>query len=367
MKPPRLTVLSAATVLGVTALAPAAAEGRHPGQDGPAELALTLLGRYETGAFDEGAAEITAHDPDTQRVFTVNAERGTVDVLDISRPAEPREVAELTTPGANSVAVSGGLVAVAQEAADKTAPGTVSVFRATNGRLLETVTVGALPDALAFTPDGRRIVVVNEGEPSSYCADAPEGADPEGAVSVITLDRGRGDGTLDGARVRTADFRAWNGREDELRALGGRSLSVLDSRGTVVWDSGDDLERLIAERHPDDFNTDNSENAPDSRSDNKGPEPEGVTVGTVDGTTYAFAGLERVGGVVVHDLTDPREPRLAGYVNSRDFAGDPETGTAGDLGPEGLTFIPAADSPNGEPLLVVGNEVSGSTAIYRIG
>ena len=40
--------------------------------------------------------------------------------------------------------------------------------------------------------------------------------------------------------------------------------------------------------------------------------------------------------------------------------------TAGDLGPEGLVFIPAAQSPNGRPLLVVGNEVSGTTAVLQL-
>jgi DNA-binding beta-propeller fold protein YncE len=522
MKHRRLAVLGTAVLIGATTLTPAAA-GPRPGDDG---LELTLLGRYASGAFDEGAAEITAYDPGSERVFTVNADRGTVDVLDISDPSAPRKVDELAAPGVNSVATGRGLVAVAQEAADKTDPGTVTFFRAADGRVVDSVTVGALPDALTFTPDGRRVVVVNEGEPASYCAHAPEGADPEGSVSVITLGR-------HGASVRTADFRAWNGREDRLRdegvriygpgasaardlepeyaavsadgrtayvtlqennalavvdlgrarvtriealglkdherrgqgldpsdrdggahigrwpvmgmyqpdgiaafaggdylvtanegdardwdcygeevrvrdlelsprafrdaaalqaddalgrltvsdtsprdargrvtelhALGGRSLSVLDTRGRVVWDSGDDLEQLIAERYPDDFNTDNTENDPDSRSDGKGPEPEGVTVGRVNGTTYAFAGLERVGGIVAYDLSRPRHPELVGYVNSRDFAGDPEAGTAGDLGPEGLTFIPARDSPQGRPLLVVGHESSGTTAIYGIG
>ncbi len=54
------------------------------------------------------------------------------------------------------------------------------------------------------------------------------------------------------------------------------------------------------------------------------------------------------------------------YVNNRNFDGDPEAGTAGDLGPEGVTFIRAADSPIRLPLLAVANEVSGTTTIYKV-
>jgi hypothetical protein len=85
------------------------------------------------------------------------------------------------------------------------------------------------------------------------------------------------------------------------------------------------------------------------------------------GKPYAFVGLERVGGVIVFDMSDPLSPSFVLYDNStRDFAGDPELGSAGDLGPEGLEVVLAADSPNGEPLLIVANEVSGSVRIYRI-
>ena len=69
---------------------------------------------------------------------------------------------------------------------------------------------------------------------------------------------------------------------------------------------------------------------------------------------------------MVYDISNPRLPRFVTYVNNRDFGVDQEGGNAGDLGPEGLVFIPAADSPNGEDLLVVGNEVSGTVTVYRI-
>jgi hypothetical protein len=54
------------------------------------------------------------------------------------------------------------------------------------------------------------------------------------------------------------------------------------------------------------------------------------------------------------------------YVNPRDFSGDPADGTADDLGPEGLTFVPAAASPSGKPLVIVANEVSGTVSIYEL-
>lgn len=89
-------------------------------------------------------------------------------------------------------------------------------------------------------------------------------------------------------------------------------------------------------------------------------------VGEAFGTTYVFAGLERIGGFMVWDVADPLAPVLWGYVNPRDFSGDPMLGTADDLGPEGMLFIAAASSPTGTPLLVVTNEVSGTVSVYEL-
>ncbi len=137
-------------------------------------------------------------------------------------------------------------------------------------------------------------------------------------------------------------------------------------------DSGDALERITAKAYPANFNASNTNNEFDNRSDDKGPEPEGVVIGKVSGTPYAFIGLERIGGVVVFDVSDPKAPKFVQYVNRRNFNVEPETDDgggdpgAGDLGPEGLLFISSDDSPNGKPLLVVGNEISGTTTIYEI-
>jgi hypothetical protein len=92
-----------------------------------------------------------------------------------------------------------------------------------------------------------------------------------------------------------------------------------------------------------------------------------VIVADLWGKTYAFVGLERVGGVVVYDVSDPLDPSLVLYdISTRDFSGDAEQGTAGDLGPEGIRVVLARDSPIGVPLLIVANEVSGSVRIYEI-
>jgi hypothetical protein len=153
----------------------------------------------------------------------------------------------------------------------------------------------------------------------------------------------------------------------ELYSYGARSFSIWDSSGRLVFDSGDDFERITAATSPDNFNSNNDENDSfDSRSDDKGPEPEGIEIAQVYSKTYAFIGLERVGGIMVYDITNPRKPHFVVYVNNRDFTGDAEAGTAGGLGPEGLVFIAPGDSPNGMPLLIVGNEVSGTTTIFQI-
>lgn len=153
---------------------------------------------------------------------------------------------------------------------------------------------------------------------------------------------------------------------EELYAFGTRSFSIWTPDGDLVFDSGDDLEQATAIAYPANFNASNSANTFDNRSDDKGPEPEGVVVGKAFGDTYAFIGLERIGGVAVYDVSNPHCPKFVQYVNNRNFSAAVTTPEAGDLGPEGLVFIRAEDSPNGKPLLVTGNEISGTTTLYQI-
>jgi 2',3'-cyclic-nucleotide 2'-phosphodiesterase/3'-nucleotidase/5'-nucleotidase len=159
-----------------------------------------------------------------------------------------------------------------------------------------------------------------------------------------------------------------NGQYQELYSFGTRSFSIWKTDGTQVFDSGEQLERITAEAPNSLFNASNSSNSFDNRSDDKGPEPEAVVTGEVFGRQYAFIGLERIGGVMVYDLSDPKEPEFVEYVNNRDFSVEigEDLRVAGDLGPEGLILIDGCDSPNGKPLLVVANEISGTTTIYEI-
>ena len=157
----------------------------------------------------------------------------------------------------------------------------------------------------------------------------------------------------------TATLGAVNGVYEKLYAFGSRSFSIWNAKGQQVFDSGDQLEQLTKDLPQVKFNASHSGNAQDNRSDNKGPEPEGVIVAKFGQKHYAFIGLERVGGVVVYDVSTPARPVYQTYINTR-------IGATGDLGPEGLHLITAEKSPNGKPLLVVGNEISGTTAIYQI-
>jgi hypothetical protein len=139
--------------------------------------------------------------------------------------------------------------------------------------------------------------------------------------------------------------------------------------GEQIFDSANDFEVITANKYGADFNNDNAENTGQDRSDNKGPEPEALTVGKINGHTYAFIGLERMGGIMVYDISNPYSPSFVQYVNNRDVSVDNttlEAGGAGDLGPEGMSFVAAEDSPSGQPMLIVGNEVSGTTTFYNI-
>ena len=123
-------------------------------------------------------------------------------------------------------------------------------------------------------------------------------------------------------------------------------------------DTGDELERQTLARTPALFNADHGAALqPDNRSDNKGPEPEGVAVGTVAGRQYAFLGLERHSGVVAYDLSDKTGgASFAGLAHNRPT----------DRGPEGIEFVPASESPNGLPLLLVTNETTSTVGVWQV-
>jgi 2',3'-cyclic-nucleotide 2'-phosphodiesterase / 3'-nucleotidase / 5'-nucleotidase len=491
---------------------------------------LTVLGTYRTGSYNTGAAEIVAHDPATQRLFVVNGGDRVIDILDMRNPMNPTRINRISFTAdlgvaANSVAVKNGVVAVAIEAAPRTDPGTVAFYNA-EGRLLKSVKVGALPDNIVFSPDGRKVLTANEGEPSDDYT-----VDPEGSVSIIDISRGAENVTQ--ADVRTADFRAftrdnlpagvrvfgprasvaqdlepeyvtvspdsktayvtiqeanaigiidvdaarvtrivplgvkehwrpentldasdrdggfqmrtwtifgmyqpdtiasyvasdgrlylitanegdardWPGYSEVARAatvrldprlypnaaelqmpselgrlnvttatgdtdgdgdidllhvFGARSFSIWDAEARMVYDSANDIERIQMTDYPGVHNLSNSNNTPDDRSDDKGPEPEAVAVGAIGGRTFAFIGNERQGNIMVYDVTNPRAVRFASQWWNRNPSAATNTAAAGDLGPEGIIFVPAAESPNGRPLVIVANEISGTTTIWQV-
>ncbi|AIQ57612.1 choice-of-anchor I family protein [Paenibacillus borealis] len=153
--------------------------------------------------------------------------------------------------------------------------------------------------------------------------------------------------------------------KDDIYLYGGRSFSVWDAADmTQVYDSGSDFEQITAERLPDYFNASNSNTTLDSRSSKKGPEPEYVKVGKVGKRALAFTGLERIGGLMTYDVTNPGQPQFVNYINSREFT--PKNNLETDTGPEGIEFIPAPASPTGLPLVLVANEVGGTVAVYQL-
>jgi len=553
------------------------------GQDTASQIiSLNQQGRYESGIFDESAAEIVAFDLSTNQTFVVNSNSGTIDVLDSSDITAPSLTSSLdiaadllaasaitdtnTVGGANSVATSNGLMAVAVAADTKTDAGWVVFYKTADLSYVDVVQVGALPDALTFTPDGSQVVVAIEGEPNSDYSVDPEGQvavidvtwdgsvltkslttigftdfnqgqarhselstktmvldgynasvaqsfEPEyvaisadgssayvslqenNAVAVIdlaskTVDNIFGLGfknhsipgnEIDASQKDGVNFQSWPvmgiympdtiatmtfngetyvltanegddrqdwlenvtdqatcessgyyfdssdncvdaftakdyydsdnvklvdsegnnvnatnggfGEDNELRRLkfsfhttavmngsttefeniyayGGRSFSIYNaSTGEQVFDSANQFEVITANKYGADFNNDNAENTGQDRSDNKGPEPEALTVGTINGHTYAFIGLERMGGIMVYDVSNPHNPEFVQYISNRDVTVDNttlEAGGAGDLGPEGIVFVSADNSPSGQPMLIVGNEVSGTTTFYNI-
>ncbi len=227
------------------------------------------------------------------------------------------------------------------------------------------------PDAIAAyqANDGQvYLITANEGDARDY-----QGFSEEVRVEDLVLDLAhfpnatwlQAPNNLGRLRVSIANGDMdGDGLYEALYSFGGRSFAIWSADGQLIYDSGDQLARLTAERLPEGFNSDSENNSFDSRSDDKGIEPEALALGQIDGRTIAFIGLERIGGIVLVDVTDPTAPTVLDYVNLRDFQAPTEK--AGDLAPEGLVFIPAETSPIGQPLLLVANEFSGTTSIFLV-
>ena len=226
------------------------------------------------------------------------------------------------------------------------------------------------PDAISgFEVGGNTYwVSANEGDARDY-----DGYSSEVRIKDLTLDSIafpnaasiQEDSVLGRLKTFTADVIGDtdnDGDVDELYSYGARSFSIWDNTGNLVWDSGDEIEQYIAANHDAFFNCNDGLAAEmDDRSDDKGPEPEAITVGKLGSRYYVFLGLERQGGVMVWDVTDPNNPVFETFINT--YQND---GTMTDIAPEGLVFVPAADAHNNKNMLIVSNEVSGTTTIYDI-
>lgn len=572
------SLVSLAVISSLTLTACSSDDGQNglngePGADAVSSIMLNPVGRAVLNP--DGAAEILQYHAATQTIYAINSSDATVEMIDasglsseqLSAPTSdtnlsaipltlPTEANGVALGGANSIAVHNDLMAVAIEADAQANNGFIVFYNGLNAGtpvFLSAVEVGNLPDMVTFTPDGSKVIVANEGEPSGDYSNDPEGSiavisvtdgtpatsatiidftsfngmqseleatglhfpNPSGrtlngqviATSVaqdlepeyitasndmayVTLQENNGlalvdlsdnsvqiiglgykdwsglnfdgneDGTVsfgqydglygaympdtiasfswngapflitanegdareyffdvadeaacvaaggqdydedDGCLAFTEEVKLKNltaqagsklealqagGEIDDLRvtnvlgdadgnseyetavAYGARSFTVWDQNGLVVFDSGDEIGRITAALHGNAFNNGDDENEGDSRSENKGAEPEALTVGTVGDKTYAFIGLERMGGIMVYDVTNPYNSKFETYVINRDLTeGLSVDDGIGDLAPESLVFVAADNSPTSQPLLLVGNEVSGSLTVWEI-
>lgn len=229
------------------------------------------------------------------------------------------------------------------------------------------------PDAIvSWTgPDGKLyLITANEGDARAYT-----GFNEEARVSELRLDPSMYPNAAEVQRAEemgrlritnaTGDLDG-DGDIDMLHSFGARSFSIWNADGQLLFDSMNHLELINLANLGAAFNVSNADNTFDSRSDDKGPEPEAVTVGRIRGKDYLFVGNERQSNIVIYELNDPANPRYVGQYGNRDYSANVNSAAAGDLGPEGITFVSERESPTGKPLLVVANEISGTTTVWEI-
>ncbi|MFF5995064.1 choice-of-anchor I family protein [Lysinibacillus sp. KU-BSD001] len=207
-----------------------------------------------------------------------------------------------------------------------------------------------MPDGIAtYSVNGKNyIVTANEGDGREWGAeDSPNFHLNEKEIEI------------DGNEIVFYDTTSYDGFEKEKEYIfGARSFSIFDADTMeLVYDSGSDFERITAKAFPEYFNSSNDKVKLDNRSGKKGPEPEDVKVGNIGEEVFAFVGLERIGGVMMYNITDPANATFVDYLNLRDFSKD----IAGDVSPEGLAFV-----PGDHPQLIVGHEVSGTVTVLNL-
>ena len=263
-----------------------------------------------------------------------------------------------------------GTIAQTIDASDRDGAGNSASIRIDDG-----VRGMPMPDGIAsyFAAGMNLFVTANEGDarpPDFVQTGHPLSLRDDPRVSDLTLDpnfKANLDALYGGSnaqansrlgRLRVSRFDADTDGDldaDQLVMFGTRSFSIWNAdTGDLVWDSGSFFETHTASQFPGLFNSEGTNGSFDSRSPAKGPEPEGITLGEVNGRTWAFVGLERIGGVMVFDITDPLHPGFIDYFNT------------GEIAPEGLAFVPASESPLGRPMLFVGYEVSSQIGVYTL-
>jgi alkaline phosphatase len=245
------------------------------------------------------------------------------------------------------------------------------------------------PDAIALmTYNGQDyLFTANEGDARDFeelrFKDVGDSGEPDFDSAATVISALQADDELGRLEFnKIASDLDQDGDIDELLTFGGRSMTIFQApvvgQFRAVRDTDSDLESYTASRFANVFNSNNDDNDSfESRSDSKGGEPEALTLAEIDGKTYAFLGLERQSAIMVYDVSNPLRPAFQDYASNRSYVDDEgnfldvETtaglSATGDLGPEGIEFIPAADSPiAGVPMIAVSNEVSGTVTLWRI-
>ncbi len=229
-----------------------------------------------------------------------------------------------------------------------------------------------LPDAIASYQAGGQtyLITANEGDARDYNAFSEETRVSAAAYKLDSAvfrhpDLLKAPHNLGRLNVtKTLGDTDGDGDYDAIYAFGGRSFTIWKAAtGAQVYNSGDRLE-LIAAQDPllkKLFNVSNNNVAYKDRSDAKGPEPEGVCIGIINDTAYAFVALERTGGFMAFNVSDPAAPQFVGYRNTRDTL----TPT-GDLGAEGILFLSHGQTRDRKSYVITSNEVSGTVAVFEV-
>ena len=253
-----------------------------------------------------------------------------------------------------------------------------------------------LPDAIGTVDAGGNtyMITANEGDAREYAcllggtdATKVEAEDPRFADVAGTTVDSTFKGNAIAGRMKVTQFSPANISGEAIRSttkvtdafsFGTRSFTVWKSNlnngvfpADLVFDSGDTIERIIAQERPRFFNADWNTtngfiNAAESRSASKGPEPEGLAIGKAYGRTWMVLALERDNGLMLYDVTNPAKPMFRQYINTSIPGGDIQVGSAGDVSPEGVLFLEADQSPTGKPMVVVSYELSGSVAFFEV-